>query len=69
MMDPVTASTILLGSYRLAGFTQQVASRRSAEREQRRLAECAGCLPAGGELGEVRADGSHWWIRIPAPAA
>jgi len=68
MMDPVMASALLLGGHRLAACAEQVAARRAGARQQHDLAECAYQLPAGSELGEIRADGSQWWIRI-SPAA
>jgi len=69
MIDPVTASAVLLGGCRLVASAEQVSARRAGEREQRELAGVVRYLPPGCEVGEVRADGSYWWIRVPSAPA
>jgi hypothetical protein len=68
MIEPVTAAAVLLSGHRLTAAAEWISARRSDERTRRELVRCCGSLPAGGEIGEVRADGSYWWIRVPGPA-
>jgi hypothetical protein len=65
MIEPVTATAALLGAQRVASAAERIIAQRSAERTRRELVRCSGSLPGGGEIGEVRPDGSRWWIRIP----
>jgi hypothetical protein len=65
MIEPVSAVMMLVGGYRLVASGEYMSSRRAAEREQRELVRCITSLRGGAEVGEVRADGSMWWIRIP----
>jgi uncharacterized membrane protein len=69
MIDPVIAASMLFGGCRLVTSAERGTSRLAGEREQRDLVRCASSLPAGTEIGEVRADGSSWWIRIPTAAS
>ena len=45
---------------------ERTSSRLAEERELRGLVRSAASLPTGAEVGEIRADGSSWWIRLPA---
>jgi hypothetical protein len=66
MIEPVTVTSLLLGGYRLVTSTERITFRVAGRREQRELVKTASRLPAGSEIGQVRSDGSYWWIRIPA---
>jgi hypothetical protein len=68
MIDPVVIAAVALGGYRLVTSAERGAPRGAAH-DDYRLVKCAKSLPAGTEVGEVRPDGSSWWIRIPAPAS
>ena len=65
MIEPVTATAVLLGAQRVVSAAERIIAKRSAERTRRELVRCSETLPAGGEIGEVRPDGSRWWILIP----
>jgi len=68
MIDPVMATAVLLGGCRLVTSSERGNARLATERERHDLTSLARSLPAGAEVGEVRADGSSWWIRIPPVA-
>jgi hypothetical protein len=67
MIDPVVVAAVTLSGYRLVtSSAERRAPRQTARREKYDLVKRAKGLPAGTDIGEVRADGSSWWIRIPA---
>jgi hypothetical protein len=66
MIEPVTVTSLLLGGYRLITSAERITFRVAGQREQRELVRTASRLPAGAEIGQMRPDGSYWWIRIPA---
>jgi len=49
-----------------ASSSPRITFRVAGQREQRELVRTASRLPAGAEIGQMRPDGSYWWIRIPA---
>ena len=68
MIDPVTVALILLGN-RAATAAERISASRSGRLEHRELVRRSGTLSSGAEVGEIRADGSSWWIRVPAAPA
>jgi hypothetical protein len=67
MIDPTVAVAVALSGWRLV-TSERRSARLDGEREQHDLLRLAGTLPAGAEVGEIRPDGSAWWIRIPTGA-
>jgi hypothetical protein len=66
MIEPVMASSLLLGGCRLATSAERIAFRLAGRSDQRELMRAAGNLPAGAEVGYAQPDGSYWWVRVPA---
>jgi dTDP-glucose pyrophosphorylase len=68
MIDPVTVALILFGN-RVVTTAERISASRSGRLEHRELVRRSDTLPSGAEVGEIRADGSSWWIRVPAAPA
>lgn len=66
MIEPVMATSLLLGGHRLVTSAERITFRLAGRSDQRELVKAAGHLPPGAEVGQVQPDGSYWWIRIPA---
>ncbi|MGR6924257.1 hypothetical protein ACU635_59190 [[Actinomadura] parvosata] len=62
MIDPLTLAAMAYGGHRLLNVGERLTERR--ERELSVLTKSVTDLPSGSEITEVRADGSHWTIRI-----
>lgn len=62
MIDPLMLAAMAYGGHRLLNTGERIAERR--ERELSVLTKSVTDLPGGSEIREVRADGSHWTIRI-----
>ncbi|GAA0818826.1 hypothetical protein ACFQVD_30345 [Streptosporangium amethystogenes subsp. fukuiense] len=66
MIDPYTLVAMAYGGHRILNTGERLTERR--ERELAILTKNVTDLPTGSEISEVRADGSHWTIRIGSAA-